>query len=143
TQSAGLTGWATAVDGNLHVELAFTVQQGQWQQDVLLVQLVREVIVQATAVDDDFTGTSDHAYASNCALTTTNGLDWAIVQDRSVSFGLCFACLWSTGINNGVGKLCSCVSWRSDFRCGSYVVLDVLVFSHYCATCLSSKVSGF
>src|SRR5699024_3381390 len=92
-----LTGWATAVDGNLHVELAFTVQQGQWQQDVLLVQLVREVVVQATAIDDDFTGTRDHAYASNCALTTTNGLDWALVQDWSFSFGLS-GCLWSDRI---------------------------------------------
>src|SRR5699024_7169698 len=139
TQCAGLTGWATAVDGNLHVELAFTVQQGQWQQDVLLVQLVREVVVQATAIDDDFTGTRDHAYASNCALTTTNGLDWALVQDWSFSFGLS-GCLWSDRITNGVGEFFGSSSRSSDVSSVSYVVLEVLVISHYCATCLSSKV---
>src|SRR5699024_5456139 len=82
------------------------------------------------------------SYASNCALTTTNGLDWALVQDWSISFGLS-GCLWSDRITNGVGEFFGSSSCSSDVSSVSYVVLEVLVISHYCATCLSSKVSGF
>lgn len=42
TQSAGLAGRATTVDGDLNVELAIALKDGQRLQDVLLVQLVPE-----------------------------------------------------------------------------------------------------
>src|SRR5690625_7819664 len=48
---SGLTGRATAVDACDHVEAPHEVQDGERGIDQLLVQLVREVLLQAAPVD--------------------------------------------------------------------------------------------
>src|SRR5690606_25187495 len=68
TQCAGLTGVATPGDTSDHVVCTAEVQHGKGVGDQLLVQLVREVVLECTAVDRDGAGTRNQAHAGNCLL---------------------------------------------------------------------------
>ena len=142
-QSTGLTGRATTVDVGLDVELALALDQDQRILDLLLVQLVREVILELAAVADNLAGTSGQNDAGDSALTTTDSLNRTIQGQRcsrsSLSLGLGSNC-----VADGRGELFSGSSSGSlNIVVGSLgglyvlVLIDVLWVGH-CATALIS-----
>jgi hypothetical protein len=71
-QGACLAGDAAAVDAGDDVVGAFEIKDLEGLVDVLLVQLVREVVVQCTAVDGPLAGARHNANACNGFLTAAN-----------------------------------------------------------------------
>ena len=139
THRTSLAGRAAAGQGCLDVELVLALQQDQRVLDELLVELVREVVLQCAAVAGDLAGALNHADADDGALTATNGLDRALVQrsSRCGLFGL--LALNVEGVTDGCHELLV-GSVGGGVLCG--LVLEGLgvveVLSHYCATCLIS-----
>src|SRR5688500_3705902 len=72
TQCTGLAGGATAVDAGNDVVGAFEIEDLEGLVDVLLVQLVREVVVQLAAVDGPLAGARHNADACNGFLAAAN-----------------------------------------------------------------------
>src|SRR5215213_4580848 len=72
-QGAGLTGDSTAVDAGDHVEATDQVGGHERLVDDLLVQLVREVRVQRTAVDGPLAAPRHQPDAGNGLLPTAGG----------------------------------------------------------------------
>src|SRR4051794_7423151 len=72
-QGAGLAGDAAAVDPRDDVEAALELQRGERLVHDLLVQLVREVVVQGPAVDRPLAGAGDDAHAGDGLLATAGG----------------------------------------------------------------------
>ena len=70
-QGAGLTSGAATVDARDHVEAALELQLGERLVGDLLVQLVREVVVERAAVDPPLAGARDDAHAGDGLLATT------------------------------------------------------------------------
>src|SRR5688572_21036159 len=70
TQRAGLTGDPTAVDAGDHVEPVDQVGGDERLADHLLVQLVREVLVQRATVDGPLAGAGNDANTSDGLLAT-------------------------------------------------------------------------
>src|SRR6478672_6807592 len=68
----GLAGGATAVDAGNDVVGAFEIEDLEGLVDVLLVQLVREVVVQLAAVDGPLAGARHNANACNGFLAAAN-----------------------------------------------------------------------
>src|SRR5690606_31895879 len=62
-QGTGLAGGATAVDAGDDVVGALELQHLEGVVDLLLVQLVREVVLQGAAVDGPLAGAGDDAHA--------------------------------------------------------------------------------
>ena len=137
THCAGLAGWATAVQRCLDVELVLALQQDQWVLDQLLVQLVREVVLQRTTVAGDLAGTLNQTNTDDSALAATDGLDWALVNRSNWSGLFDLVALDSDGLTDGCGEfLVRSLGWGELF---DDLCLEVLVvLRHYCATCLIS-----
>src|SRR5699024_9452695 len=70
----GLAGWSATVNQSDDVVGAFELEYTEWVVNFLLVQFVREVRVEFTAVDLPGTSTWNQADASDGAFATTNGL---------------------------------------------------------------------
>src|SRR5690625_5362813 len=74
TNRAGLAGGAAAGDADDHVEAALQVEGGQRIVDLLLVQLVREVRLEVTAVDGPLAGAGDQTDTGDGALAAAGAV---------------------------------------------------------------------
>src|SRR5690606_23675109 len=72
--SASLAGRAAALKADDHVEAALEVEDRERVVDLLLVQLVREVVLEAAAVDGPLAGAGDQANAGDGALATAGAV---------------------------------------------------------------------
>ena len=73
-QRTGLAGGATAADAGDDVVRALQFEQAEGVVDLLLVQLVGEVLLEAATVDAPLPGTGDHAHAGDGLLAAAHGL---------------------------------------------------------------------
>ena len=147
-ESTGLAGGAATLEVGLDVELTVALEKYERGQDILLVQLVGDVLLQATAVAGDLAGASNHGHTDDGALTATDGLNRVIQlsrgENRSLSGGV-LGSLGSDGITDGGGELLGCSLSGSNVFCGSnvrlvglYVLYLLYVLFAHCATCLIS-----
>ena len=145
-QGAGLAGRAAAVDVGGDVELVLALEQDQRVLDLLLVQLVREVILDVAAVAGDLAGAGGDVDARDGALAAADGLDRAI-QDGGLGgdglVALDLGGLIDERVADGGGEVLGGGLGRSlDVVVGGLGVLDlglvgVLGVGH-CATALIS-----
>src|SRR5699024_9658508 len=73
-QRAGLARGAAARDAGDHVVAAGQLEERERVVDELLVQLVREVVLERAAVDGERAGAGDQAHAGDGLLATADGL---------------------------------------------------------------------
>src|SRR5512133_906774 len=89
-QRAGLAGRATTGDAGDDVVAAEQVEDLERVVDQLLVQLVREVVVELAPVDDDLAGAGNDAHAGDGLLATAHGCA-GNVEDGAGRLGCCFS----------------------------------------------------
>src|SRR5690606_4881687 len=89
TQSAGLARVAATRDAGDDVVRALEVQHLERVVDQLLVQLVREVVLERTAVDRDASRAGDQTHAGDGLLATTDGCAGDVQHRTGSRLGRC------------------------------------------------------
>lgn len=82
TERARLPGRATTLEIRLNIELTLTIKQRERSLNLLLMQLIREIILQATTIALKLAGTRHEPHPNDRALTTPNRLDRPLYTDR-------------------------------------------------------------
>src|SRR5690606_35501754 len=88
-QGTGLAGVAAARDARDDVVGALEVQHLERVVDQLLVQLVREVVLESTAVDRDRAGAGDDAHAGDGLLAAADGCAGDVQHRTGSRLGRC------------------------------------------------------
>src|SRR5699024_5423301 len=139
-QGASLPGGATAVDAGNDVEAAFQVQQGERGVHQLLVQLVREVVLQGAAVHLPGSGAGQEADTGDGLLATAQGLAGGGQRAASTGRRLALGGVGARGVALELLDLgCGLGHGSPQFSFASVR----LGLPRYCATWVISKVCGF
>src|SRR5437868_9335734 len=120
-QGAGLTGDAATVDARDHVERLFGAEHHEGLVDDLLVNLVREVVLERTTIDRPLAGARHDADAGDRFLAAAGAV--RVARDDGLTHG-------GVGAGSGLSGVLGREFLAGNFQLGLYDRLDTGGLSH-------------